>query len=82
MQLWLWLQADSDSEDPDEDPTLEGFLDTSDFYKMVLVVNTDLDMGPGKLAAQVGHGAIGLYKQLLGEQHKHGEMRLQWEQFG
>lgn len=76
------LGADETASDSDEDPTAEGFLETSDFYKMVFVVNTDLGMGVGKLAAQVGHAAIGLYKELLHEQHKHGEMLLQWEQFG
>ena len=29
---------------------------------MVFVVNTSLKMGSGKMAAQVGHAAVGLYK--------------------
>ena len=30
--------------------------------KMVLVVNTELKMGVGKIAAQCGHGAVACYK--------------------
>lgn len=33
-----------------------------DFYKMVLLVRTDLKMGKGKIAAQCCHAAIGAYK--------------------
>ena len=32
-------------------------------WKMVFVVNTELHMGVGKIAAQVGHATLGLYKQ-------------------
>eukprot|EP00546_Thalassionema_frauenfeldii_P016194 CAMPEP_0178902988 /NCGR_PEP_ID=MMETSP0786-20121207/4911_1 /TAXON_ID=186022 /ORGANISM="Thalassionema frauenfeldii, Strain CCMP 1798" /LENGTH=175 /DNA_ID=CAMNT_0020574317 /DNA_START=74 /DNA_END=601 /DNA_ORIENTATION=- len=32
-------------------------------YKMVLVVNTTLKMGKGKIAAQVGHAAVACYKR-------------------
>ena len=32
-------------------------------WKMVFVVNTELQMGVGKIAAQVGHATLGLYKQ-------------------
>mmetsp|Transcript_18333 Transcript_18333/g.27157 ORF Transcript_18333/g.27157 Transcript_18333/m.27157 type:complete len:184 (+) Transcript_18333:88-639(+) len=34
-------------------------------YKMVLVVNTTLKMGKGKIAAQVGHAAVACYKRSL-----------------
>lgn len=30
-------------------------------YKMVIIVRTDLKMGKGKIAAQVGHGVLGSY---------------------
>jgi peptidyl-tRNA hydrolase, PTH2 family len=32
-------------------------------YKLVFLVRTDLNMGVGKIAAQVGHATIGAYKQ-------------------
>jgi peptidyl-tRNA hydrolase, PTH2 family len=32
-------------------------------YKMLLVVNTSLNMGKGKIAAQCGHAAVGAYKR-------------------
>ena len=35
---------------------------TSLYSKMVIVVRTDLKMGRGKIAAQVGHGVLGAYK--------------------
>lgn len=34
-------------------------------YKMLLVVNTSLSMGKGKIAAQCGHAAVGAYKRAL-----------------
>lgn len=35
-----------------------------DMFKMVLVVNSSLKMGVGKVAAQVGHASLGLYRSL------------------
>ena len=35
--------------------------------KMVFVVNSELHMGVGKIAAQVGHATLGLYKQAKSE---------------
>lgn len=37
----------------------DAFSETS--YKMVFAVNTELKMGSGKMAAQVGHAAVALY---------------------
>ncbi|XP_054268666.1 probable peptidyl-tRNA hydrolase 2 [Macrosteles quadrilineatus] len=34
-------------------------------FKMVFVVNTDLKMSIGKTAAQVAHGCLGLYKDIV-----------------
>lgn len=34
-------------------------------YKMVLCVNTDLNMGKGKIAAQCCHAAVGCYKRAM-----------------
>lgn len=47
-------------------------------YKMVLVANTSLRMGVGKLAAQVGHAVLGLY-HCLEVQHDHKPGLLEWE---
>lgn len=49
---------------------------------MVFAVNTELDMGTGKVAAQVAHAAIGLYRLLLQDEAKHANMLLLWEEYG
>jgi PTH2 family peptidyl-tRNA hydrolase len=36
---------------------------------MYVVVNDDLRMGKGKIAAQVGHACIGAYQHMVGGQH-------------
>jgi len=51
-------------------------------YKMVFVVNSSLSMGPGKMAAQVGHGAIALYQDLVARQDIFGGSLLQWNECG
>ena len=38
---------------------MQAYLDETDFYKMVIVVNTELTMGTGKVSAQVAQAAIG-----------------------
>ncbi|KAG9483532.1 probable peptidyl-tRNA hydrolase 2 [Eleutherodactylus coqui] len=58
--------------------------DTDDddfYYKMVFVVNMELSMGVGKIAAQVGHGAVGLY-QLMLKDSKTKEMADKWDEYG
>ncbi|XP_061545108.1 UBA_like_SF and PTH2 domain-containing protein isoform X1 [Phycodurus eques] len=50
-------------------------------YKMVFVVNMDLAMGVGKVAAQVGHAAVGLY-QGLQEKNSWREMAWKWDHAG
>nr|XP_033782441.1 probable peptidyl-tRNA hydrolase 2 [Geotrypetes seraphini] len=50
-------------------------------YKMVFVVNMDLSMGVGKIAAQVGHAAVGLYQRMHVEP-KHREMVCRWDEQG
>lgn len=40
---------------------------SADSVKMVFVVNSELHMGVGKIAAQVGHATLGLYKQAKSE---------------
>lgn len=49
---------------------------------MVFVVNTELDMGVGKIAAQVGHAAVGLYKILASKPEKYDYKLSQWGDFG
>ena len=45
-------------------------LDMEDSNKMVLVVNFELKMGVGKIAAQVGHAVLGLYRLLTSQNMK------------
>uniref|UniRef100_A0A0N4Z8R4 peptidyl-tRNA hydrolase n=1 Tax=Parastrongyloides trichosuri TaxID=131310 RepID=A0A0N4Z8R4_PARTI len=50
-------------------------------YKMVLVVNMSLNMGKGKLAAQVGHAVLGTYKKAL--ESEEGKLAIsRWERYG
>ncbi|KAM4021679.1 putative peptidyl-tRNA hydrolase 2 [Anomaloglossus baeobatrachus] len=63
-----------ENQNPDTD-------DDDTYFKMVFVVNTDLSMGVGKIAAQVGHGAVGLY-QLMLKDSKTKEMVEKWEEYG
>lgn len=48
-------------------------------YKMVFVVNTELQMGAGKIAAQVGHATLALY-HLLQTQPTWKEQCVKWEE--
>ncbi|KAG9352967.1 hypothetical protein JZ751_017543 [Albula glossodonta] len=50
-------------------------------FKMVFVVNMDLSMGTGKVAAQVGHAAVGLYQAMQGK-GSWREMAWKWDQAG
>lgn len=75
----LFLQDDLEDSDGSEE---EYFPETADFYKMVFVVNCELDMGVGKIAAQVAHAALGLHRILLENPQKYGQMLMNWEQFG
>ncbi|XP_077989269.1 putative peptidyl-tRNA hydrolase 2 [Glandiceps talaboti] len=51
-------------------------------YKMVFVVNCELEMGAGKAAAQVAHAAVGMYRFLLHNQARFGESLFNWEENG
>jgi len=66
----------------EEDDVVEEYLGDGPAYKMVFIVNGELSMGVGKTASQVAHAAIGLYRLLIDEQQRFGEMLLCWEQFG
>ena len=47
-------------------------------YKMVFIVNTELGMGVGKTAAQVGHATLGIYR-ILQQDREYNEMLSQRE---
>jgi PTH2 family peptidyl-tRNA hydrolase len=49
---------------------------------MVFVVNTSLEMGVGKTAAQVAHAALGMHQILLQGEPKFGDSLLKWFEFG
>ncbi|CAG0920842.1 unnamed protein product [Notodromas monacha] len=51
-------------------------------YKMVFVVNTELGMGVGKVAAQVGHAAVGLFSDLIAEKSVYDQSVRAWEEYG
>ncbi|OQR79561.1 putative peptidyl-tRNA hydrolase 2-like, partial [Tropilaelaps mercedesae] len=57
----------------------EGGLLAGDLYKMVFVVNSELAMGTGKVGAQVGHAAVGLFRVLMSDEFKYGRMLCAWE---
>ncbi|KAM8930174.1 putative peptidyl-tRNA hydrolase 2 isoform 2-T2 [Pelodytes ibericus] len=63
-----------------EDQNLGGD-EEHNFYKMVFVVNMELPMGVGKVAAQVGHAALGLY-QILIKESRSREMACKWDEYG
>lgn len=49
--------------------------------KMVFVVNTELRMGVGKIAAQVGHATLALYRHLQGQTERQADFK-DWEDGG
>lgn len=51
-------------------------------YKMVFVVNDSLKMGVGKIAAQVGHAAIGLFRELVETKGQFAHLVEQWQENG
>ncbi|XP_064480186.1 probable peptidyl-tRNA hydrolase 2 [Ornithodoros turicata] len=74
------IDAPFDLEDLDESDTEDD--DAPEMYKMVFAVNTALDMGTGKIAAQVAHACIGLHRLLLQDESKYANMLVLWEEFG
>lgn len=83
---WIFENNDTDLDEPlDIEPLDESDTEDEDApetFKMVFAVNTELDMGTGKVAAQVAHAAIGLYRLLLQDEAKHANMLLLWEEYG
>lgn len=78
--LRLNQQAVDNEDEDDDDDDEEGGDD--DLYKMVFIVNAELSMGVGKIAAQVAHAALGLHRILLQHQTKYGESLLAWTEYG
>lgn len=77
----LYFSSGLDSQDEDEAQGSDVSLLPSRYYKMVFVVNMELSMGAGKIAAQVGHAAIGLF-QLVHEKPSQRDMINQWDEHG
>ncbi|CAH1119257.1 unnamed protein product [Phaedon cochleariae] len=48
-----------------DDESGDGDNEDIPYYKMTFVVNSSLKMGVGKIAAQVGHACLGLYRELV-----------------
>jgi len=77
-------EQDEDSPSSDEDSAADGDLSavTAGFLKpckLVLVVRTDLNMTPGKIAAQCGHATLACYKALV---KKNSKLVRHWEVTG
>ncbi|KAK9405966.1 putative peptidyl-tRNA hydrolase 2 [Crotalus adamanteus] len=77
----LYFSSGLDSQDEDEAQGSDVNLLPSRHHKMVFVVNMELSMGTGKIAAQVGHAAIGLF-QLVHEKPSQRDMINQWDEHG
>eukprot|EP00096_Caligus_rogercresseyi_P007610 TRINITY_DN25553_c0_g1_i1.p1 TRINITY_DN25553_c0_g1~~TRINITY_DN25553_c0_g1_i1.p1 ORF type:complete len:199 (+),score=27.89 TRINITY_DN25553_c0_g1_i1:186-782(+) len=56
------LGVDSDESDDSEE--------NAPSFKMVFVINDSLGMSPGKIAAQVGHATLGLYRTIKTSEQK------------
>ncbi|RWS02357.1 putative peptidyl-tRNA hydrolase 2-like protein [Dinothrombium tinctorium] len=83
---WIFENPDADLDTPleleaSEETQKSGSL-LSDVFKMVFVVNGALDMGVGKIAAQVAHSAIGMHMLLLQNEPKFGDSLMRWFEFG
>jgi len=72
---------ESSEEDDDEIELPEGYDGP---YKMVFVINTELKMGVGKIAAQVAHASLGLYRVLIDKEMQESKELgplTQWEEY-
>ncbi|KAL8607669.1 hypothetical protein ACOMHN_039343 [Nucella lapillus] len=87
-----WLFENQDTQDLDtplenelqgtSDSSEDELLEAGDFYKMVLVVNGELGMGVGKVAAQVSHATLNLYRLMMDTPALYSPALLAWEQYG
>ncbi|CAM1300511.1 Uncharacterised protein g2738 [Pycnogonum litorale] len=90
---WIFENPSRDLNDPLESEEIAARINSmvstsddedevTDSYKMVFVVNKELQMGVGKIAAQVAHAALGMHRLLLEDEYRYGSMLLQWEDYG
>jgi PTH2 family peptidyl-tRNA hydrolase len=49
---------------------------------MIFVVNSELEMGVGKIAAQVAHAALGMHQILLQNEAKFADSLIKWFELG
>lgn len=69
----------SNPEEESTDFSLDAKQASSNHYKMIFVVNGSLKMGVGKIAAQVGHACLGLFREIMVEKRVELEA---WEYYG
>ncbi len=61
--------------------SFDDFIQATETFKMAFVVNNSLKMGVGKIAAQVGHATLGLYRFIQGQADQLSGLKL-WEDGG
>lgn len=86
---YIFSSQESQAVEPKAFANVEAKIDQSEsgdeedeeveFYKMTFVVNTSLKMGVGKIAAQVGHACLGLFREIMGDKREELET---WECYG
>lgn len=82
---WILEHSNESDFESDEEQNVMGGAQSSSItnrqQKMVFVVNMSLKMGVGKLAAQVGHATLGVYR--LAQRSEEGQRALDaWRAFG
>lgn len=61
--------------------SFDDLIQATETFKMVFVVNNSLKMGVGKIAAQVGHATLGLYRFIQGQADRVAGLKV-WEDSG
>lgn len=65
-----------------EQEQMGNLFECADMYKMVIAVNSELKMGQGKMASQVSHACLGIYKEMVQTIDKYSKMLFAWQQYG